>query len=267
MANYQHDDNKQDHGSHQLIPISVYMKTLVMLLILTVITVAVSYVDFGKANIFVSLGIATVKASLVMMFFMGLYYDSLLNRVYILASFAALALFLYFAAADAWTRSKPEPVKVHAAAASVSEDELKKLEAGSPDLVAKGKEIFGVNCTSCHGNEGKGDGMAAAALNPKPRNFLGPISAWTHGASVKSIYVTLAHGSPGTGMASYKALPASDRFALVHFIRSMMPEKPSSGTSDGTYAAVLKEDGIGGGATASKPKIPVDFILERMSRE
>ncbi|MGB7290743.1 MAG: cytochrome c [Thermodesulfobacteriota bacterium] len=36
---------------------------------------------------------------------------------------------------------------------------------------AKGKEIFQANCAACHGPEGKGDGAAAAALDPKPRNL------------------------------------------------------------------------------------------------
>lgn len=36
---------------------------------------------------------------------------------------------------------------------------------------AKGKEIYAKFCASCHGATGKGDGPAAAALNPKPRNF------------------------------------------------------------------------------------------------
>lgn len=37
--------------------------------------------------------------------------------------------------------------------------------------VAAGKAKFDVNCVACHGAGGKGDGAAAAALNPKPRNF------------------------------------------------------------------------------------------------
>jgi cbb3-type cytochrome c oxidase subunit III len=36
---------------------------------------------------------------------------------------------------------------------------------------AKGKEVFTANCASCHGPEGKGDGPAGAALNPKPADF------------------------------------------------------------------------------------------------
>lgn len=35
----------------------------------------------------------------------------------------------------------------------------------------KGKEIFAKSCANCHGKMGKGDGPAAAALNPKPKDL------------------------------------------------------------------------------------------------
>src|SRR5262245_37266882 len=46
----------------------------------------------------------------------------------------------------------------------------------SPSLIAQaadaeqGKKLYGQFCASCHGQSGKGDGAAAAALNPKPRD-------------------------------------------------------------------------------------------------
>jgi cytochrome c oxidase cbb3-type subunit 3 len=46
----------------------------------------------------------------------------------------------------------------------------------SPFLIAQaadveqGKKLYGQFCASCHGQSGKGDGAAAAALNPKPRD-------------------------------------------------------------------------------------------------
>jgi len=46
----------------------------------------------------------------------------------------------------------------------------------SPSLIAQaadveqGKKLYGQFCVSCHGQSGKGDGAAAAALNPKPRD-------------------------------------------------------------------------------------------------
>jgi cytochrome c553 len=42
------------------------------------------------------------------------------------------------------------------------------LAQGSAD---KGKSLFSALCTSCHGQTGKGDGPAASALNPKPRDL------------------------------------------------------------------------------------------------
>lgn len=37
--------------------------------------------------------------------------------------------------------------------------------------VAKGKALYGNLCATCHGNAGKGEGPAAAALNPKPKDL------------------------------------------------------------------------------------------------
>jgi mono/diheme cytochrome c family protein len=36
--------------------------------------------------------------------------------------------------------------------------------------VDEGKKLYGQFCASCHGQSGKGDGPAATALNPKPRD-------------------------------------------------------------------------------------------------
>lgn len=43
--------------------------------------------------------------------------------------------------------------------------------AGAANTEPKVPEKFGAFCGPCHGPAGKGDGAAAAALNPKPRNF------------------------------------------------------------------------------------------------
>jgi mono/diheme cytochrome c family protein len=45
-----------------------------------------------------------------------------------------------------------------------------KTASAKVDLV-KGKKVFETYCFTCHGSTGMGDGVAAAALNPKPRNF------------------------------------------------------------------------------------------------
>jgi mono/diheme cytochrome c family protein len=45
----------------------------------------------------------------------------------------------------------------------------------TPDNLAKGKDLFSANCSPCHGADGRGNGPAAASLNPKPADFATPI--------------------------------------------------------------------------------------------
>ena len=59
-------------SDHHIVPFSTYMKVLSILLFLTVLTVLVAQIDFGFFNILIAMGIATVKAVLVLLFFMHL---------------------------------------------------------------------------------------------------------------------------------------------------------------------------------------------------
>ena len=63
---------------------------LLALLALTGVTVGASYVDLGKLNVWVALGIASIKGSLVLMIFMHLKFE---GRVLIL-SFLSTIFFL-----------------------------------------------------------------------------------------------------------------------------------------------------------------------------
>jgi len=63
---------------------------LLVLLALTGVTVGASFVDMGKFNVWVALGIASVKASLVLMVFMHLKFE---DRALVL-SFLSTVLFL-----------------------------------------------------------------------------------------------------------------------------------------------------------------------------
>jgi len=82
--------------------------------------------------------------------------------------------------------------------------------------VADGKKSAQVNCVSCHGPSGKGDGPAAAALNPKPADWTSKkVQDETDGELFWKI-------SNGRGpMPPWKHLPESERWALIHFIRSL----------------------------------------------
>ena len=91
------------------------------LLFLTVITVAAAYVDFGGRgiNLGVAMAIATIKASLVVLYFMHLRYDRLFNTVILLAALLGATLFIGFALMDRgqyehqiiWDKDNPPPMK------------------------------------------------------------------------------------------------------------------------------------------------------------
>ena len=88
---------------------AVYAKTLISLLILTAITVGASYINFGAMNVVVALTIATIKATLVALFFMHLLHDKPVNGLIAAAGFLFLGLFLMFTLLDFDSRENPQP--------------------------------------------------------------------------------------------------------------------------------------------------------------
>ena len=95
------------HGS------AVYVKTLVALLILTAITIGASYINLGNGNVVVALFIATIKASLVVLFFMHLRWDKPVYGIVAMAGFLFLGIFLMFCLLDQDTRNYYLPQNVH----------------------------------------------------------------------------------------------------------------------------------------------------------
>jgi cytochrome c oxidase subunit 4 len=82
---------KIDHP--HIIPIKVYIAVALSLILLTAVTVAVSFIHLGPFNIFVALAIASVKALLVAFFFMHIFWD---NKIYlIIFSFGLLFLTIF----------------------------------------------------------------------------------------------------------------------------------------------------------------------------
>ena len=100
------DTHEHGHG-HDHAP--VFLKTLIALLILTVITVAVSRVDLGAANVAVALVVASIKATLVATFFMHLKWDKPINTSIALMGFLFLGLLLTFTIVDIDNRTDREP--------------------------------------------------------------------------------------------------------------------------------------------------------------
>jgi cytochrome c oxidase subunit 4 len=82
-----------------------YYTIWIALLCLTVVTAAVSFVDLGPLNTIVALVIATVKALLVVLFFMHVKYTSeKLTKIVIVSAIFWLFLLLALSMADYATR-------------------------------------------------------------------------------------------------------------------------------------------------------------------
>ncbi len=91
---------------HFIIPIKYYVFTFVSLLVLTVVTVyTAEYIDLGAFNIVLAMFIALVKAILVLLFFMGLRWDSGINVAFLSFGILFFFLFLSFTFLDVATRS------------------------------------------------------------------------------------------------------------------------------------------------------------------
>jgi mono/diheme cytochrome c family protein len=98
--------------------------------------------------------------------------------------------------------------------------------AETPELVEKGKQAFTNNCAPCHGATGKGDGAAAAALNPKPRDLT--LGEYKQGGKLDELFKTITTGLPNTAMAPFGVLPEGDRWAIVAYVKSLNANPQSS---------------------------------------
>jgi cytochrome c oxidase subunit 4 len=83
-----------------VVDVRVLLTVFAALIALTALTVGVSYFDFGPLNLFVALGVATIKAALVALWFMHLRYDGGFNAFVFLVGVAFLGLFLVISLYD-----------------------------------------------------------------------------------------------------------------------------------------------------------------------
>lgn len=89
------------HGFAHPMPVWQLLAVFFALIILTIATVYQATLDLGNLELVVSLIIATIKASLVILFFMHMLYDKPLNAIFFMSSFIFVALFLGFTLMDA----------------------------------------------------------------------------------------------------------------------------------------------------------------------
>lgn len=118
-ATHAHDSHGAHGGPGHVVPIPILAGVWLALMVLTVITVQAAYVNFGSLNLWIAMGIATVKASLVVLFFMHLFWDRPINAVIFVLSLALVTLFIGIALTDS-TEYQPQLIPGYAPAISAN---------------------------------------------------------------------------------------------------------------------------------------------------
>lgn len=92
--------SRQPKVGHVVSPL-ILIGTLLALLFFTWLTVSIRAIDLGPGNLLVAMVIACIKAALVVMFFMHLYWDRAFNVIAFVGCLGFVALFILLALGDA----------------------------------------------------------------------------------------------------------------------------------------------------------------------
>ena len=91
--------------THHIAPKKKYYSVFAALMALTLITVAVKYVELGRLNLIIAMGIAFTKASLVVFFFMEVKQSSALTKLFIGGGLFWLSILMILTFSDYLSRA------------------------------------------------------------------------------------------------------------------------------------------------------------------
>ena len=79
--------------------------------------------------------------------------------------------------------------------------------------------LFQVNCASCHGVSGRGDGTLATQLSPEPTNFIDKERAQNR--SLLGLFDAISNGLDNTAMPAFTQLKEQQRWSLAFYVGSL----------------------------------------------
>jgi cytochrome c oxidase subunit IV len=96
--------NGEMQGGEHIVPVRVYLTIFSLLMVLTAVTVGVSFIDLGPMNTVVAIVIAVIKMLLVVLYFMHVRYGTKLTWAVVAGGFFWLLLLLGLTLGDYLTR-------------------------------------------------------------------------------------------------------------------------------------------------------------------
>lgn len=167
-AGHGHDHGGAEAPQPHVMPKIFYYGVLAALLLLTFLTVATAQVNLGPFNVPIAMGIATAKATLVLAFFMHLYWDNKFNLLIFVTSILFLSIFIIITMLDTEGRNLVDRQRSN----FLPRDEFvaKKREAdshyaprpGEPAAKTEGRDNYNAFQEHYHAEGGHAEGGEAA---------------------------------------------------------------------------------------------------------
>jgi cytochrome c oxidase cbb3-type subunit 2 len=99
----------------------------------------------------------------------------------------------------------------------------------------RGRQLYLAECSGCHGERGRGDGPAAAAIDPKPRNFINErfkfrSTAYNSPPLLADVVETLKRGMPGSAMPAFDFLGDEELELISEYVLYLARTEPAQET-------------------------------------
>lgn len=110
-----------------------------------------------------------------------------------------------------------------------------KAPKQTPEMLTAGKKVYEVNCLTCHGEKGDGNGEVGKVLVPKPRDFTK--DPMKQGSKPEEVFKSVTEGVKDTPMVGWAQLSDEDRWAVTYYVLTMVPKPDKKGGKKSEKAA------------------------------
>lgn len=129
-------------------------------------------------------------------------------------SFLILLGVLVLAACGGSSSSNSTPIPL----ATVPAEYAGRMNPFDVSAAVDGASVFKTNCATCHGETGKGDGVASQSLDPKPADLM----ELSRRVDDDYLFWRISEGKPGTSMVAWKGILTEEQiWQAVTFIRTL----------------------------------------------